>query len=136
MPDRVQYRRRKSLGLCTVCGQSPAAPPSPNCADCIQDRRARAASLKRSNLCVDCKADAVQGKTRCAKCLEYHVRKDARERKQRAATGKCYYCTRDRTPGMKTCSKCRAKRRERNREDYHFRRVRRMQAGDANGTGR
>jgi DNA-binding transcriptional ArsR family regulator len=71
----------------------------------------RSAMLKEHGLCVCCKGEAEEGKTRCRPCLDDNARDRAELRNKRATSGRPY-CTRclrwrDRASKFKLCRKCR-----------------------------
>lgn len=53
-----------------------------------------------------CKYEAVQGKTRCQKCLNTQKRYQERKRKQHISSGSCITCGKPPVPGKASCDAC------------------------------
>lgn len=114
---RKQYRMHKASGVCVGCGSKPIANGSTvNCEDCLESkRRWKAKTAKKRyqhhralGICVECcRAEAIQGQTRCGFCVERNEERRTKAREKAMANGTCYRCLcRPVKDGCKSCQTC------------------------------
>lgn len=127
-----EYRFYKNLGICVRCHKERAEPHKVMCYECIDKEKEQYQKklqknreqinkrdldkyyrLKEQGICTYCKHEkAVEGKTKCAKCLakiRYKRNKNKAdiERSERVAYGLCYICGKQSViPGKGVCEKC------------------------------
>ena len=124
MSYREKYHDRKARGKCVECAGKDAIPGQVLCDGCSAGRQERKGVLIQFRVCTNCGSEpAMPNRKRCETCHK-KLRKsvDTLLAKRRAA-GKCVTCGADPSPGFKSCAKCRAYQRKRQREYYYVKRV-------------
>jgi hypothetical protein len=101
--DRNALRRERiANGLCRDCGNVPPRTGRKICLNChvarTERQSRRAAKLKASGQCVQCRALAVEGKTLCQQCSDFAIESARHRRRENKLAvierfgGKCSEC--------------------------------------------
>lgn len=91
MPNKQEYQRRKTLGLCSNCG-SPAIVGKTLCSACAEKHAAKYRTKRKKGVCFNCGNEAAPNKTRCESCGERQKLLQQQKRKERKAKGECVRC--------------------------------------------
>lgn len=113
--NRNQKKRRKvrkSIGICTVCGQYDAIQGKVLCAKCLDNVNERSAELTfrraQKNICIDCgKNPSRDGLTTCIDCRDSATQRQRDRRKKFKDNGMCVECGNNHpATDLKRCSDC------------------------------
>ena len=116
--ERRQTERRRAEGLCTSCGNAPAAPGRVSCEPCQERRRAkerrRYAARRAAGLCTNCGTPAFDAVAYCGPCAVIRNARRPPERRndaarlkyaERRARGQCTDCG-EPSQGAARCVPC------------------------------
>lgn len=115
-----RYWAKIDAGMCGICGKVPPREPGTfHCETCLENKRIRRYTLRRLNLCENCKADT-GGARLCETCLARERERFRIGRAERKATGQCRSCSNPVRRGSTSCAKCLRENRVHRRIGYYM----------------